>query len=198
MTKSRKRSGASAPTRSAAQPSPRRAVDPAPDAGPERDPLAYEEIRRLLSTVFREAAGPLEAQESVCDILYQELDHYSWVGIYMVDGDELELTAWAGSGPETEHTRIKIGEGMCGAGGRDGGDRDGSDVSQNEQFIACFPSTRSEIVVPILHDREVLGEIDIDSDLLNAFDEQDVRLLEWVAVQVRGVLLAQRSRGRSA
>jgi L-methionine (R)-S-oxide reductase len=183
MTKSRKRSGASAPTRSAAQPSPRRAADPAPDAVPERDPLAYEEIRRLLSTVFREAAGPLEAKESVCDILYQELDHYSWVGVYMVDGDELELTAWAGS-EETEHTRIKIGEGICGLAAETGETEIVPDVSQNEQFIACFASTRSEIVVPILHDREVLGEIDVDSDLLDAFDEQDVRLLEWVAAKM--------------
>jgi GAF domain-containing protein len=180
MTKSRKRSGAPAPARNAGQPSPRRPAVPPPEAVPERDPLAYEEIRRLLSTVFREAAGPLEVQESVCDILYQELDHYSWVGIYMVDGDELELTAWAGS-EETEHTRIKIGEGICGLAAESGETEIVPDVSQSEQFIACFPSTRSEIVVPILHEREVLGEIDIDSDLLDAFDEQDVRLLEWVA-----------------
>ncbi len=183
MTKSRKRSGASAPTRSAAQPSPRRAADPVPNGVPERDPLAYEEIRRLLSTVFREAAGPLEAQESVCEILYQELDHYSWVGIYMVDGDELGLTAWAGH-EETEHTRIRIGEGICGLAAETGETEIVSDVSQNEQFIACFASTRSEIVVPILHDREVLGEIDVDSDLLDAFDDQDVRLLEWVAAKL--------------
>ena len=180
MTKSRKRSGAPAPARSAGPTSPRRAADPAPEAVPERDPLAYEEIRRLLSTVFREASGPLETQESVCEILYQELDHYSWVGLYMVDGDELELTAWAGS-EETEHTRIKIGEGICGLAAETGETEIVPDVSQNEQFIACFPSTRSEIVVPILLDREVLGEIDIDSDLLDAFDDQDVRLLEWVA-----------------
>ncbi len=185
MTKSRKRSGASATARSAAPPPTRRASRPPPDSSPapERDPLAYEEIRRLLSSVFREASGPLEAQESVSEILYHELNHYSWVGIYMVDGDELELTAWAGS-EETEHTRIKIGEGICGLAAETGETEIVPDVSQNEQFIACFASTRSEIVVPILRDREVLGEIDVDSDLLDAFDEQDVRLLEWTAAKL--------------
>jgi L-methionine (R)-S-oxide reductase len=153
----------------------------------ERDPLTYEEIRRLLSSVVREAAGPLEAQESVCEILYDELDHYSWVGIYLVEDGELQLTAWAGP-EETEHTRIKIGEGICGLAASTGETEVVRDVAENERFIACFPSTRSEIVVPILCDREVLGEIDVDSDLLDAFDETDVRLLEWTAAKLAPLL----------
>jgi GAF domain-containing protein len=182
MTKSRKPSTATRPTARAASRADG-ALAPQPGGappGPDRDPLTYEEIRRLLSSVFREAPGPLEAQESVCEILYEELDHYSWVGIYKVDEDELELTAWAG--PEaTEHTRIKIGDGICGLAAETGETEIVPDVIRNERFIACFASTRSEIVVPILRDREVLGEIDIDSDLVDAFDEQDVRLLEWTA-----------------
>lgn len=150
---------------------------------PTVDPQTYEELRRLLSSVIREASGPVEARESVCEILYEELDHYAWVGIYMVDGDELELAAWAGP-EETEHTRIKIGEGICGLAAATGETEIVPDVSRNERFIACFPSTRSEIVVPIMRDREVLGEIDVDSDLLDAFDERDVRLLEWTAARL--------------
>jgi L-methionine (R)-S-oxide reductase len=185
MTKSRKRPAAARPAPTAAS----RGDGAAPRAqnvrasGPDRDPLTYEEIRRLLSTLFREAPGPLEAQESVCEILYDELDHYSWVGIYMVADGELELTAW--SGPEaTEHTRIKVGEGICGLAAETGETEIVPDVTENERFIACFPSTRSEIVVPILIEREVVGEIDVDSDLLDAFDEQDVRLLEWTAAKL--------------
>ena len=140
----------------------------------------YDEIRRLLAITLREAAGPLEAQESVCSILYEELDHYSWVGIYMVDGDELALTAWAGP-QATEHSRIKIGEGICGLAAETGETELVPDVTRNERFIACFPSTRSEIVVPILLDGLVVGEIDVDSDLLDAFGPEDVRLLEWAA-----------------
>lgn len=157
------------------------------DAGERtRDPHVYDEVRRLLAGAIREASGPFEAQESVCGILFEELDHYSWVGIYQVDGDELELTAWAGP-EETEHTRIKIGEGVCGAAAESGETEIVPDVSSDERFIACFPSTRSEIVVPILREGEVVGEIDVDSDDLDAFDERDVRLLEWLAVRLAAI-----------
>jgi L-methionine (R)-S-oxide reductase len=152
-----------------------------PEAG--GDAPDYDEIRRLLARVFREASGLPEAQESVCNVLYEELGHFSWVGIYMVDGDELELAAWAGP-EETEHTRIRIGEGICGAAAESGETEIVPDVTQDERFIACFPSTRSEIVVPILRAGEVVGQIDVDSDLLDAFDEHDVRLLEWTAVKL--------------
>jgi L-methionine (R)-S-oxide reductase len=155
--------------------SPTRDIDAAPPA--------YDEIRRLLASVIREASGPIEAQESVCQILFEELDHYSWVGIYMVDGDELELAAWAGP-EETEHTRIKIGEGICGLAATTGETEIVPDVTHNDRFIACFPSTRSEIVVPILKDKEVVGEIDVDSDFVDAFDDKDVKLLEWTAVKL--------------
>jgi L-methionine (R)-S-oxide reductase len=149
----------------------------------EAEAPAYDEIRRVLAGVFREAAGLPEAQESVCSVLYEELGHFSWVGIYMVDGDELELAAWAGP-EETEHTRIPIGEGICGAAAESGETEIVPDVREDERFIACFPSTRSEIVVPILRNGEVVGEIDVDSDLLDAFDERDVRLLEWTAAKL--------------
>ena len=144
---------------------------------------SYEEIRRLLAGVIREAAGLVEAQESVCGILFDELEHFSWVGIYMVDGDELELAAWAGQ-EETEHVRIPIGEGICGAAAASGETEIVPDVREDERFIACFPSTRSEIVVPIFRAGEVVGEIDVDSDELDAFDERDVRLLEWTATRL--------------
>jgi GAF domain-containing protein len=149
-------------------------------AGVRAERPSYDEIRRLLAGVIREASGLVEAQESVCGILYDELEHFSWVGIYMVDGDELELAAWAGP-EETEHVRIPIGEGICGAAAASGETEVVPDVREDERFIACFPSTRSEIVVPIFRAGEVVGEIDVDSDELDAFDERDVRLLEWTA-----------------
>ncbi|HET6361516.1 MAG TPA: GAF domain-containing protein, partial [Gemmatimonadota bacterium] len=62
------------------------------------------------------------------------------------------------------------------------------DVSEREEFIACFPSTRSEIVVPIVGLDGVLGEIDIDSDELDAFDDLDRTLLEDVAERLAKVM----------
>jgi GAF domain-containing protein len=126
----------------------------------------------------------------VCHQLDERFDHYSWVGIYVVEGDELILSAWSGPA-ETEHTTIAVGEGICGLAARTGQTEVVPEVADRPEFIACFPSTRSEIVVPIHGpDGTVLGEIDIDSDWLDAFDERDRELLEAIAAQLSEVMAA--------
>ena len=111
----------------------------------------------------------------------QEIEHYSWVGIYLVDGDDLVLGPWRG--PEaTEHVRIPVGQGVCGAAAASGETEIVDDVNADPRYLACFASTRSEIVVPIAHDGRVVGEIDIDSDRPAAFGDEDRELLERVAV----------------
>ena len=150
------------------------------DARPEIDPEAYAEARAAIRARLQDSVNEIDAHEMVCEELYQRFEHYSWVGIYVVEGDELVLSAWAGE-EETEHTTIKVGEGICGLAAATGRTELVPDVSEREEFIACFPTTRSEIVVPILGPDGVLGEIDIDSDWLDAFDDPDRELLEDVA-----------------
>jgi len=122
-----------------------------------------------------------EAYARVCASLEERFDHFAWVGIYLVEGDDLVLAAW--SGPEaTEHVRIPVGAGICGLAAATGETEVVPDVSERPEFIACFPSTRSEIVVPIrASDGRVIGEIDIDSDDLDAFDDEDRVFLEALA-----------------
>lgn len=114
------------------------------------------------------------------DLLHDTFDHYSWVGIYLVEGDELVLAAWRGP-QETQHVRIPIGQGICGAAASSGQTEVVDDVQADERYLACFPSTRSEIVVPIVFRNEIIGEIDIDSDRPAAFDDADRAFLEHVA-----------------
>ena len=114
------------------------------------------------------------------EVLQGEFEHYSWVGIYLVEGDELVLGPW--HGPEaTEHVRIPVGQGVCGAAAASGQTEIVDDVNADPRYLACFPSTRSEIVVPIAHNGRVVGEIDIDSDRVAAFGEEDRAFLERVA-----------------
>jgi GAF domain-containing protein len=90
------------------------------------------------------------------------------------------LGPWVG--PEaTEHTRIPIGTGICGAAAASGQTEIIADVDADPRYLACFASTKSEIVVPIFADGSVVGEIDIDGSDANAFDETDGRFLEEVA-----------------
>ena len=151
------------------------------------DSQVYAEAGTAIRAQIEAAANEIAAQELVCAELYRRFPHYSWVGIYVVEGDELVLSAWAGE-EATEHTTIKVGEGICGLAAATGRTEVVPDVSEREEFIACFPSTRSEIVVPIMGPDGVLGEIDIDSDELDAFDERDRALLEGVAAALAGIM----------
>ena len=117
------------------------------------------------------------------EVLHDRFDHYSWVGIYLVEGVDLVLGPW--KGPEaTEHIRIPIGQGICGAAAATGRTEVVDDVSADDRYLACFVSTRSEIVVPIAYEGRVVGEIDIDSDAPSAFGDADRAFLERVALLV--------------
>jgi L-methionine (R)-S-oxide reductase len=116
----------------------------------------------------------------VVSFLHERFEHYSWVGIYLVEGDDLVLGPWRG--PEaTEHVRIPVGQGICGAAAASARTEIVDDVEADPRYLACFPSTRSEIVVPISFEGRVVGEIDIDSDEPAAFAEADREFLERVA-----------------
>jgi GAF domain-containing protein len=118
--------------------------------------------------------------ERTVALLRERFGHYGWVGVYLVEGDDLVLAAW--DGPEaTEHVRIPVGQGICGAAAASGETEIVDDVASDERYLACFASTRSEIVVPIHSGGRVAGEIDIDSDEPAAFGEDDRAFLEHVA-----------------
>jgi L-methionine (R)-S-oxide reductase len=121
-------------------------------------------------------------QETV-EVLHDRFDDYSWVGIYLVEGADLVLGPW--KGPEaTEHVRIPVGQGICGAAAATGLTEVVDDVNADLRYLACFPSTRSEIVVPIAFKGRVVGEIDIDSDRPAAFGDDDRAFLERVALLI--------------
>ena len=107
---------------------------------------------------------------------------YTWVGIYLLDGNELVLGPFVGK--PSPHTRIPLGRGICGAAAAEKTTIIVDDVNADPRYLACSIETRSEIVVPIMLDGEVLGEIDIDSDRLAAFRATDQALLEAVAAQL--------------
>ena len=120
---------------------------------------------------------------AVVKVLHDRFEHYSWVGVYRVDGDDLVLGPW--EGPEaTEHVRIPVGQGICGAAAASGETEVVDDVGADARYLACFPSTRSEIVVPIAFHGRVVGEIDIDSDRAAAFGGEDRSFLERVALLI--------------
>ncbi|HEY7474434.1 MAG TPA: GAF domain-containing protein [Vicinamibacterales bacterium] len=107
------------------------------------------------------------------------LPNYNWVGIYLLEGQELVLGPFLGK--PSPHTRIPLNRGICGAAASQKETIIVDDVNSDPRYLACSIETKSEIVVPIMRDGRVFGEIDIDSDRPAAFGEQDRKLLEDAA-----------------
>ena len=112
-------------------------------------------------------------------LLQRERPHYHWVGFYMIEGDVLVLGPFAGK--PTEHVRIPLNQGICGAAASTGETVVIDDVTADPRYLACSLETRSEIVVPIRRHGHVVGELDLDSDAPAAFTAEDRALLEQVA-----------------
>jgi len=141
------------------------------------------EIQRTVLASVEDAVASerdgARAMERVVAILKSEMPSYSWVGIYLLEGDELVLGPFLGK--PSPHTRIPLARGICGAAATEKQTIIVDDVNADARYLACSLETRSEIVVPIMSGAHVLGEIDIDSDRPAAFDAEDKTLLEAVA-----------------
>lgn len=113
---------------------------------------------------------------------------FTSVFIYMVDeaGDTLVLEAF--DGQPTDLTRIPVGEGICGKAVAEKRDLNIPDVSCAPEYLACSIETRSELVVLIRRHDEILGEIDIDSDVPNGFDDAEVASVKKVADALAALL----------
>jgi L-methionine (R)-S-oxide reductase len=133
-----------------------------------------------------------QALKSVVQLLRKNSDYYDWVGIYLVERDKLVLAAYAGEA-ETEHVTIPIGQGICGLAAKQGATIIVPDVSKDSRYLMCFPSTKSEIVIPIKGATRVLGEIDIDSNRISAFTPRDRKMLEETAAMLATYLQSHRS-----
>ncbi|MEO7332780.1 MAG: GAF domain-containing protein [Gemmatimonadales bacterium] len=146
----------------------------------EDRPVEHGDALNLIRSAIAEAPGPSAAAQKAVDLLHDRFGHYDWVGIYWVEGSDLVLGPW--TGPEaTEHTRIPIGVGICGAAAASGQTEIVDDVNADPRYLACFSTTRSEIVVPIFAEGQVVGEIDIDGSDASAYDHADADFLEEIA-----------------
>ena len=145
----------------------------------------HEDALREIQQALRKDRDATGAMTSAVRILNTIMPDYAWVGIYLLDGNELVLGPYVGK--PSPHTHIPLGRGICGAAAAEKVTIIVDDVNSDPRYLACSADTKSEIVVPIMRGGDVLGEIDVDSDRLAAFGEADKRLLESVAT-----LLAER------
>jgi GAF domain-containing protein len=123
-----------------------------------------------------------EVLNEAVSLLKSNFSHYNWVGIYLMEGEELVLGPYLGK--PSPHTRISLDKGICGAAARQKKTIIVRDVAKDTRYLACSPETKSEIVVPIMKGDKPLGEIDVDSDTKDAFTKTDKDTLERIASMI--------------
>ncbi len=134
-----------------------------------------EDIKAIIS--WRKSRD--EKLLGICKMLRDNVTHYNWVGFYIVKSEgKLALGPYAGA--PTDHIEIGFGTGVCGRAAEMKRALVVQDVSKETNYLSCNPNVRSEIVVPIMKNGEVVAELDIDSHAPSAFSEEDKNFLESV------------------
>ncbi|MGC9467112.1 MAG: GAF domain-containing protein [Anaerolineae bacterium] len=147
--------------------------------------LDYERLLGRVQGIVEMDTGRDAKLRAICTLLRDEVPHYDWVGFYLVDPEaERELVLGPFAGAPTEHVRIPFGEGICGQAADTEATFVVQDVSLETNYLSCSPDVRSEIVVPILKDGTVIGELDIDSHALAPFTALDRVFLDSVCAEV--------------
>ncbi|KAB1156677.1 GAF domain-containing protein [Flavobacterium luteum] len=120
----------------------------------------------------------------ICTLLKNTIDYYNWVGFYFRNGEKEELLLGPYVGAPTDHTVIPFGKGICGQVAVSNQNFVVPDVSDQDNYISCSFTVKSEIVVPLFVNGANIGQIDIDSHVLNPFTEADERFLEFVNQEI--------------
>ena len=135
------------------------------------------EIRSLAMT-----GGDRAAQARRLAELIRKLGDYRWVGIYDVRPELVSIIGWSGPGAP-EHPEFPANEGLTGAAIQQKKTIIAGDVRNDSRYLTAFGSTLSEIIVPVLApggDR-VIGSVDVESEIANAFSERDQQMIEHCA-----------------
>jgi L-methionine (R)-S-oxide reductase len=146
-----------------------------------------ERFRVLLSQTTEIVEGPADRDEklqSVCQLLRDGVEYYNWVGFYVVDPLQSELILGPFVGEPTEHVTIPFDSGICGQAAQRRETFTVQDVSKEVNYLSCSPRVRSEIVVPLLKDAEIVAGLDIDSHMVSPFEQEDVDFLEHIGRMV--------------
>jgi len=121
-----------------------------------------------------------EVLQQISVLLSNRVDHYNWVGFYIVDESGTTLILGPYVGAATDHVKIAFGKGICGQVAVSEMSRVIQDVSLEDNYLSCNSKVQSEVVFPIMKDGKFVAELDIDSHATSPFTDQDTELLKAV------------------
>lgn len=130
-------------------------------------------------------------RETVKQLKATDVD-YNFVGVYLFNADEQMLWLHNYMGEPTEHARIESGRGVCGTAVAEKQNQNVGDVTAVDNYLACSPRTKSELVVLIRAGDEIFGQLDIDSRVRDGFSREDQEAVEMVAEKLSEVFMAER------
>lgn len=147
--------------------------------------MTFEELKPKVQDIITKT-GILREEKlvQVCHLLKDNIDYYDWVGFYFRNGEKEELLLGPYVGESTDHTVIPFGKGICGQVAVSNQNFVVPDVQAQDNYIACSISVKSEIVVPLFVNGKNIGQIDIDSSVIDPFTEADERFLEFVNAEI--------------
>ena len=147
--------------------------------------MTFDALKPLvIELVSDKTATRDEKLKQICELLEQNISYYNWVGFYFRNGKKEELLIGPYVGAPTDHTVIPFGKGICGQVAVSNQNFVVPDVAAQDNYIACSFTVKSEIVVPLFVNGENIGQIDIDSNVLDPFSEADERFLEFVNSEI--------------
>ena len=127
----------------------------------------------------------------VCEWLKDKKSYYDWVGFYFAEHSTETLHLGPFAGESTDHKIIPFGKGICGQVADSNQTFLVEDVQAQDNYIACSLNVKSEIVVPLFIDNQNVGQIDIDSNQVNAFSKEDEELLSEINTLIGQYLKAK-------
>ncbi len=143
--------------------------------------MIFEELKPIITeTISNSKITRDEKLFRICQLLHDYVDYYNWVGFYFANHETQKLHLGPYIGAPTDHTIIPFGKGICGQVAVSNANFVVPDVAAQDNYIACSFTVKSEIVVPLFVNGVNIGQIDIDSHVLNPFTENDERFLEFV------------------
>ena len=147
--------------------------------------MTFELLKPKVKTILEQENKTREEKLlEVCILLKNSVDYYDWVGYYFRNGQKEELFLGPYAGTPTEHTIIPFGKGICGQVAVNNQNFVVPDVKAQDNYIACSLTVKSEIVIPLFVNGENIGQIDIDSHVLDPFTREDEQFLEFVNQEI--------------
>ena len=145
----------------------------------------YKLLNTQLSALIGDESDPLANASNFVALLYNALDDVNWLGIYVLRDDELVLGPFQG---KPACVRIPLGNGVCGTAAATRETQLVADVHAFPGHIVCDADSRSEIVVPLYADAQLIGVLDIDSPSLNRFSPADREGIEALCETFCGLI----------